>query len=283
MRAIVAAALLFLPSVAPSQSLDVGDARLTYTVQGSGRAVVLIHGWALSLREWDDQIAALAPYYRVIAYDRRGYGRSTGFADPTADPGDLRALLDTLHIRSAVLVGHSGGADVASRFAAAFPERVDALVLYGGAAPEGFPVPSQEPGFEVVKALARQHGLDSMWRVVEALPMFRPGLHRTAATAARLDSILAGYHGSDILEDHPAAGAFPPTPLAVVRQWPMPVLFISGERESPRWHLVTDSLTRWMPNARKVVIAGGGHGVHLDEPAAFNAALLDFLRSLGSR
>ena len=61
----------------------------------------------------------------------------------------------------------------------------------------------------------------------------------------------------------------------------MPTLFISGEREAPRWHLVADSLARWMPNARKVVIPGGGHGVHFDEPERFNAALLAFLRETG--
>lgn len=282
---LLSSLFLIAPSGAAAQSgtLDVADARIAYTALGNGRAVVLIHGWALSRREWDDQIAALSANYRVIAYDRRGYGKSTGFADPTADPGDLRALLDTLHIRSAVLVGHSAGADVAARFAAAMPQRVDALVLYGAGGPPDFPVPSREPGFELVKALARTQGLDSMWKVVEALPMFLPGAHRSAATAARLDSILAGYNGRDILEDHPASGTFPPTPLAAMLQWRMPVLLISGERESPRWHLVTDSLTRWMPNARKVVIAGGGHGVHLDEPAAFNSALIDFLRSLGAR
>ena len=74
-------------------TLETGSARIHYLTAGSGPAVVLIHGWALSLREWDDQIAALSPHYRVVAFDRRGYGRSTGFADASADPGDIRALL----------------------------------------------------------------------------------------------------------------------------------------------------------------------------------------------
>jgi pimeloyl-ACP methyl ester carboxylesterase len=46
---------------------------------------------------------------------------------------------------------------------------------------------------------------------------------------------------------------------------------------------VTDSLARWMPDARKVVIPGGGHGVHLDEPRLFNEALLAFLRMATTR
>jgi 3-oxoadipate enol-lactonase len=268
-------------SSAPShRTLDVGDTRINYTDVGRGPAVMLIHGWALSLREWDDQVAALAPHFRVVAYDRRGYGKSTGFADPSADPGDLRALLDTLGIRSAVLVGHSGGADIAGRFAAAMPERVDGLVLYGGGPPQGFPIPSKGPGFEFVKTFARQHGVDSLFRLVRTLPHFQPGPNRTPAMRARLDSILAGYSGRDILEDHQPSGAFPPARFAEVRQWRFPTLFISGAAEEPYWHLAADSLVRWMPNARKVVIPGGGHGVHFDEPGLFNAALLTFLRQI---
>ena len=268
------------PSAPSSRTLDVGDARINYTVAGSGPAVVLIHGWALSLREWDDQVSALAPDFRVVAYDRRGYGKSTGFADPSADPGDLRTLLDTLGIRSAVLVGHSAGADVAARFAAAEPARVNGLVLYGGDPPEGFPIPSEGPGLEFAKTFARQHGIDSLFRLVLTMPRFQPGPHRTPATQARLDSILAGYSGRDLLEDHPPSGGFPPARLAQVRQWRIPTLFISGAAEEPYWHLATDSLVRWMPNARKVVIPGGGHGVHFDEPGLFNTALLGFLRDI---
>jgi pimeloyl-ACP methyl ester carboxylesterase len=270
-------------STRQSQILDVGDARINYTAVGGGPAVVLIHGWALSLREWDDQIAALAPHFRVVAYDRRGYGKSTGVADPSADPGDLRALLDTLGIPSAALVGHSAGADVASRFAAAMPERVDGLVLYGGGEPEGFPVPSSGPGFEFVKTFARQHGVDSLMRLVTTLPQFQPGPRRTAAMSARLDSMISSYAGQDILEDHPESGAFPPARLAAVRQWRFPALFISGAAEEPYWQLVSDSLVKWMPDARKVVIPGGGHGVHFDEPTLFNAALLAFLREIPHR
>jgi pimeloyl-ACP methyl ester carboxylesterase len=290
MRKSAAAAILWCglglacASGAPAGgTLDVGDARIEYTVAGRGPAVVLIHGWALNLREWDDQIAALAPHLRVVAYDRRGYGTSTGFADPSADPGDLRALLDTLDIGSAVLVGHSAGADVAMRFAAAMPERVDGLVLYGGGPPEGFPVPPKGPGFEFVKAFARQHGVDSLFRFAMKLPHFLPGPRRTPVVEARLDSIIAGYSGRDILEDRQPSGTFRPAALAEARRWQFPTLLISGAAEDPYWHLTSDSLVRWMPNARKVVLPGGGHGVHFDEPALFNDTLLAFLREVPRR
>lgn len=261
-------------------TLETGSARIHYLTAGSGPAVVLIHGWALSLREWDDQIAALSPHYRVVAFDRRGYGRSTGFADASADPGDIRALLDTLHIRSAALVGHSAGAEVAIRFAAAMPERVDALVLYGGGEPDSFPVPRPPgPSFAMARQFARQYGVDSLMRFVLSLPQFQPSSHRSPAIAARLDTMIAAYTGKDLLEDHPQSGAFRQPHSNVMRGWRIPTLFISGEREEPRWQQVSDSLLRWMPHARKVLIPGGGHGVHFDEPQQFNTALLEFLRA----
>jgi len=272
---------------AQSRFLDAPGARIHYTVTGSGPAVVLIHGWALDLREWVDQIAALSPRYRVIAFDRRGFGKSTGSADPSAEPADLRALLDTLHVRSAILVGHSAGAMVAQRFAAAMPERVDALVLYGGPAPAGFPgvEPRQQANDEARGrgAVARQYGIDSVMRAIESRPQFRPGPNRTAAMAARIDSITKEYPGRDLLDPRPQSGVFPLATLAQVRAWSFPILFISGEAEAQPWLTMSDSLARWMPNARRVLIPGGGHGVHFDEPQRFNTALLGFVDSVTQR
>ena len=278
------ALLAFLGEIrGQSGVLDVGDARIYYETAGQGPAVVFIHGWALNLREWDDQVGALAPRFRTLAVDRRGFGRSTGFADVSADPGDVRALLDTLHIGKAVLVGHSAGTQVAYRFASAFPERVEGLVLYGaGTPPEGFPIPRgvpREPG--VLRDIARRFGLDSVQKVVNARPAFSD--LRSPAVAARIDALWAAYSGRDLLEDHPQSGRFPPARFDDVKRWPFPVLFVAGDTEAPHTRLIGDSLARWMPNARSVIIPGGGHGVHFRQPERFNAELLAFLNEIGMK
>jgi len=288
---LVCTAISAATSTLPAQSrfLDVPGARIHYTVNGSGPAVVLIHGWALDRREWTDQIAALSPRYRVIAFDRRGFGKSTGSADPSTEPADIRALLDTLHVRTAILVGHSAGAMVAQRFAAAMPERVEALVLYGGPAPVGFP--GVEPRQQANDGgpgggrglIARQYGIDSVMRALDSRPQFRPGPNRTAAMAARIDSITKDYPGRDLLDPKPQSGAFPPATLAQVRAWSFPILFVSGEAEAQPWLAMSDSLARWMSNARRILVPGGGHGVHFDEPRRFNTALLEFLDSVTQR
>jgi len=282
--AVLIAALgttLSVPNAASAQSggITLKDTRVYYEAAGSGRAVVFIHGFALNLREWDDQVKALAPHYRVVAFDRRGFGQSTGFPDPSFDPADLKELLDTLGIRSAVLVGHSAGAGVALRFAIAHGDRVDGLVLYPGGV-QGFPIEPSEPspmtGFV---AIGRQYGLDSMFKFMRALPMFwnppnRPDIER------RIDAMITTYSGRDILEGRRPMGPYPPPTFEKVKDLPIPTLFIAGEREWSHTLLVADSMSRWMPNARRVVIPGGAHGVHFAEPERFNAALLTFLRAI---
>ena len=273
------AVFLVLPCYAGAQSgvIDLGDTRISYQSAGQGVAVVLIHGWALDRREWDDQVAALTPRFRVVAFDRRGYGKSTGYADISADVGDIRALLDTLGISKAVLVGHSAGAQVAYRFSAAFPERTAAMVIYGGGAPLGFPI-ARSTTRPNLREIARRFGLDSLLKFVLAQPAFS-GL-RTPAIEARINAMWATYTGKDLLEDHAQSGRFPLPHVDEVKRWTIPTLFLVGDGEAPYARLIGDSLARWMPHARSVTIPGGGHGVHLQQPERFNAALLAFLAEI---
>jgi non-heme chloroperoxidase len=97
-----------------------GAIELHYEDHGTGKPVVLIHGYPLSGRAWDRQVPALlAAGHRVISYDRRGFGNSsqptTGY-DYDTFAADLNALLDTLDLRGAVLVGHSMGTGEVTRY-----------------------------------------------------------------------------------------------------------------------------------------------------------------------
>lgn len=269
-----------LPASAQSGTLSLDGTRLYYETVGSGRAVVLIHGFALNLHEWDDQIKALSPNYRLIAYDRRGFGKSTGIANVFTEPGDLKELLDTLGVRSAVLVGHSGGAGVAQRFAVAHPDRVEGLVLYPGQPPQGFPIAPTEPNpLGRMGEFVRKYGLDSLFKFMMSLPQFRNPPNRPDIDE-RIRALTATYSGRDLIEGRATSGPYPPPAFEQMKALSIPTLFIVGEWEAPYARLVADSMSRWMPNARRVVIAGGGHGVHFAEPERFNAALLEFLRSL---
>jgi pimeloyl-ACP methyl ester carboxylesterase len=97
-----------------------GSIELYYEDHGSGPPVVLIHGYPLSGRAWDKQLPVLLDAgRRVITYDRRGFGKSSQPAsgyDYDTFASDLAALMDTLDLKDAVLVGHSMGTGEVTRY-----------------------------------------------------------------------------------------------------------------------------------------------------------------------
>src|SRR5213080_5256270 len=97
-----------------------GNIDLYYEDHGSGKPVVLIHGWPLSGASWERQVAALlAAGHRVITYDRRGFGRSSkptvGYNYDTF-AADLDAVLSTLNLTDVALVGFSMGTGEVTRY-----------------------------------------------------------------------------------------------------------------------------------------------------------------------
>src|SRR6476620_10685610 len=97
---------------------------LYYEDHGSGQPIVLIHGYPLSSSSWEKQIPVLVDAgFRVIAYDRRGFGKSsqptTGY-DYDTFANDLRMLLNTLDLRDVTLVGHSMGTGEVTRYLGQF-------------------------------------------------------------------------------------------------------------------------------------------------------------------
>ena len=116
------------------------DVEVYYTDQGSGQPVVLIHGFPLNAESWGKQQAALlAAGYRVVAYDRRGFGASTktgGGFDYDTFAADLHGLLDELDLTDVVLVGFSMGTGEVARYLARYgSDRVSKAVFLGSLEP----------------------------------------------------------------------------------------------------------------------------------------------------
>jgi non-heme chloroperoxidase len=130
-----------------------GPVQLYYEDHGSGRPVVLIHGYPLSGRAWDKQVPALLEDgRRVITYDRRGFGKSsqpTGGYDYDTFASDLHVLMETLDLHDVTLVGHSMGTGEVTRYLGRFgSDRVargvlmspiPPLLLQSSDNPEGLP------------------------------------------------------------------------------------------------------------------------------------------------
>ncbi len=121
---------------AADQQFTAGGVTLRYRDVGTGDAIVLIHGYTATLESMLGIANALPPEYRKVAFDVRGFGRSTKSGDP-AQYGQLMAddvvhLMDSLKIERAHLVGHSMGALIAANVAARYPARVISASLLAG-------------------------------------------------------------------------------------------------------------------------------------------------------
>jgi pimeloyl-ACP methyl ester carboxylesterase len=266
--------------VGQTRTLNVGDAVISYDVKGRGRTVVFIHGWTHNKSVWDDQVPVFSQRYRVLRYDSRGFGKSTGFDDESLEPTDLMLLLEALHIPHAYIVGHSRGGGIALRFAAAYPEKVDGLVLYGAVPPADVPFPPEFGRlFGSLPAIAKQYGLDSVGKLVFAtdLAWVPPGRNDVTERFRRL---WASYNGKDLLDPHPESGLVPMPNVARLSTLKMPTLVIIGDHELPFLAAAADTFARYIPNAKKVVIPNAGHGAHFVQPTIFNGALLDFFNEV---
>ena len=115
------------------------DVELHYDDAGAGRPVVLVHGWPLSSRSWEGQVPALVDAgYRVITYDRRGFGQSSqpwnGYDYDTL-AADLKVVFDTLDLRDVTLIGFSMGGGEVARYVGTYGTDRIAKLVFASAVP----------------------------------------------------------------------------------------------------------------------------------------------------
>ncbi|PIB93960.1 alpha/beta fold hydrolase [Caulobacter sp. FWC2] len=132
-RAIAAGCLLFWASLAEGQTFaEAEGGKIAYETCGSGdKAIVLLHDGILHAAAYDDVWPLLCQRFRVVRYDRRGYGASPAATTPFASVDDLSAVMKAAGIARATLVGSSAGSGIAVDFTLAHPDTVDGLVLAG--------------------------------------------------------------------------------------------------------------------------------------------------------
>ncbi len=133
--ATVAATAAYGGTVAASAT---SAAKLFHTEVGTGKNVMLLHGWTCDSNDWIEQLPLFESKYRVVAPDLRGHGRSevmpSGAYTPTDYVGDIEALISTKYPgQKFILVGHSMGGQIAARLAAKRPDLVSAVVSVDGA------------------------------------------------------------------------------------------------------------------------------------------------------
>lgn len=243
----------------------------------AGPALVLLHGWTLDHRMWAPQFAAFATEHFVLAPDRRGFGASSAPPDLAREADDVIALLDRFERQHAVVVGMSQAGRVALDFAMRFGARTRGLVLQGAPASGVTPGPAESETIPIVEyaALARNGRLQAMKRLWREHPLMR-----TTAPDARIvvDLILDDYGGRDL----GSANYLRDLESRDLARINAPALVITGALDTPWRRRASDALARALPNASRVEIADAGHLCNLDQPAAFNRALGDFIARIGA-
>ena len=263
--------------------LQVGDLNISVTEAGDGPPVVLLHGFACGKRMWLHQIRALKPHFRVIAYDQRGHGLTDAPAaaqrySASLLARDLVGVLDALRIERAALVGFSLGGGPALALAASKPERVSHLVLADVGAGSDDPIK--------LESMARRWGDLVRRGEVEELrcEMLRSELFKIYARRdQRRRNHMAALIGatpinglrftlSEVLAKRKSLFRL----TGILKSIRVPTLVTVGQLDyvcSKAARLMAQSI----PDATLKIIDDSGHMAPLERPAAFNAALLDFL------
>ena len=258
----------------------VGDVRLAYDDEGTGPAVVLLHGFPLGRWIWDGPRAALRDRYRVIAPDLRGHGDSEVTPGPyTMDAlaDDVARLLDALRVDRAVLGGLSMGGYVAFAFWRRFAARVRALVLCDTRAK------GDDRGEKVVRQSTAQVALDKgTAAVVDGMLPKLLAPHTLSGRAALTATIRGRLARTDpraiaatLLGMKERADSTPT--LATVT---VPTLVVVGNDDQLTPPALARELAAGIPGARLVVVPDAGHLAPVEQPAALSAALRSFLDGL---
>jgi 3-oxoadipate enol-lactonase len=259
---------------------EANGASLYYEVTGGGHPLLLLHAGVADSRMWDDQFPVFAQYYRVIRYDRRGFGRTVVSAEPFSNHDDAAHLLSSLGVEKAYVVGVSFGGYVAIDFTLAYPEMVDALVL---SAPN---VSGYEPSSDELlrfcteeeEALARG---DLAAATELNVRMWVDGPDRTPdqvnpAVRERVREMQLHAFAMDIPEAVERRSLTPPAITRLV-EIQVPTLIIVGEQDVPEFLGISNLVAAGIRGAKKVVIPGAAHLPSMEEPELFNRIVLDFL------
>ncbi|HEX3408383.1 MAG TPA: alpha/beta fold hydrolase [Caulobacteraceae bacterium] len=249
--------------------LNRNGVELYYEVHGSGPPVLLTHGYSASAHMWEGQVKPFSETYKLITWDMRGHGRTDYPDDLTAyseaeTVADMAAILDAVGVRKAVIGGLSLGGYMSLAFHLAHPERTEALLIIDTG--PGYKSDEPRQGWNAT-AIRRAESFEK-----NGLPPAgsggaetRAAPHRDATGLARAARGMLTQHDARVISSLP--------------EIQVPSLVLVGANDQP-FLAASDYMAAKIPGAKKVVLPDAGHAANIDQPAAFNAAVLGFLADL---
>ncbi|HVO43558.1 MAG TPA: alpha/beta fold hydrolase [Aggregatilineales bacterium] len=254
---------------------------LHFTEKGQGTPIVLIHGFPLSSAIWTEQQVALSDHYHVITPDLRGYGQSPAPDGPHSmdvHAADVLALLDTLNIPKAVIIGHSMGGYVTLAAWRLAPERFLGLGLVSSQAVGDTPEASQGR-FQMAEAIfikGSAAAADAM------IPRFFPASlpDDEAGIVEQVRNIILNTRAAGLIASLKGMAARPDsTPdLSGIT---VPVLILTGDNDQIIPPARAEAMAAQIPNVMLVNVEEAGHVPMLEQPHATTMAIRNFLATIG--
>ena len=265
------------------------DIEIYYEDHGAGQPVVLIHGYPLSGRAWDKQVPALLEAgYRVITYDRRGFGRSSQPAigyDYDTFAEDLNALLEHLDLYDAVLVGHSMGTGEVTRYLGRYGSArvakgvlvapIPPYLLQAADNPDGVPQSLFDGFAQAARAdtpawmkgfLDNFYNTETLLGTLVSDQAFAASWNLAVTASATAAVACIATWATDFRDDLPKID--------------VPILAIQGDADQV---LPLDKTGKRLPgligDVRLVVVEGGPHAIPWTHADQVNTTLLDFIAS----
>lgn len=253
--------------------------RLAYDETGSGRALLLIHGWPHDRTLWHAQLNGLATHARCVAPDLRGFGETPAVEPFSIDQyaDDMAALLDVLAIPQAVVCGISMGGYVALAMWRRHRARVNGLVLVSTRASSD--APEQRAARERLVEFAQKSGVEALAKqqVERMLGTTTREAHaelgdamRRMMSGASLEGVIGGQRAMIARADSTAT-------LATID---VPALVIAGAEDAIIPSDEQRAMSERISGVRFVELAGAGHVAPFERPSAFDLAVGEFLEAL---
>jgi pimeloyl-ACP methyl ester carboxylesterase len=251
------------------------NTKISFTDQGKGTAVVLLHGFLENKSMWDNYIMVLTKNNRVITIDLLGHGETEclGYVHAMEDQADMvYALLLFLKLRKVVLVGHSMGGYIALAFAELFPDNVKGLFLLNSTSradseekkinrDRAIVAVKQNYGAFVSMSIANLFSEDNRERLVDAIEKVKKQALKTP-----LQGIVAALEGMKIRKDREVILHFAPYPIQVVL----------GEKDGVL--IYDDTIDQIEGTKVELTTFPDGHMSHIENEAELKKVMSDFLK-----